>query len=75
MKIAVGNDHRGVAVKHRLVGLLKELGHEVALCGPADRIKGMLDRWIDAGKKHHVGSMNLGAGQPEALRIVAEAVL
>ena len=33
MKIAVGNDHRGVAVKHRLVGLLKELGHEVADMG------------------------------------------
>jgi ribose 5-phosphate isomerase B len=28
MKIAVGNDHRGVSVKQRLVGLLKELGHE-----------------------------------------------
>jgi ribose 5-phosphate isomerase B len=29
MKIAVGNDHRGVTVKQRLLGLLKELGHEV----------------------------------------------
>ena len=29
MKIAVGNDHRGVIVKQRLVGLLKELGHTV----------------------------------------------
>lgn len=29
MKIAVGNDHRGVAVKQRVVGLLTELGHEV----------------------------------------------
>ena len=29
MKIAVGNDHRGVTVKQRLVGLLKELGHDV----------------------------------------------
>ncbi len=29
MKIAVGNDHRGVTVKQRLVGLLKELGHQV----------------------------------------------
>jgi ribose 5-phosphate isomerase B len=29
MKVAVGNDHRGVAVKHRVVGLLVELGHEV----------------------------------------------
>ncbi len=38
MKIAVGNDHRGVAVKIRLVGLLKELGHEVndlGACSPA----------------------------------------
>jgi ribose 5-phosphate isomerase B len=29
MKIAVGNDHRGVSVKQRVVGLLKELGHDV----------------------------------------------
>jgi ribose 5-phosphate isomerase B len=29
MKIAVGNDHRGVNVKQRLVGLLRDLGHEV----------------------------------------------
>ena len=38
MKIALGNDHRGVSVKHRLLGLLKELGHEVndlGACSPA----------------------------------------
>ncbi|HEX4609987.1 MAG TPA: ribose 5-phosphate isomerase B [Urbifossiella sp.] len=29
MRIAVGSDHRGVAVKHRVVNLLRELGHEV----------------------------------------------
>jgi ribose 5-phosphate isomerase B len=29
MKVAVGNDHRGVVVKQRVVGLLTELGHEV----------------------------------------------
>jgi ribose 5-phosphate isomerase B len=29
MKVAVGNDHRGLAVKQRVVGLLAELGHEV----------------------------------------------
>jgi ribose 5-phosphate isomerase B len=29
MKIAVGNDHRGVGVKQRVLGLLAELGHEV----------------------------------------------
>jgi len=29
MRVAVGNDHRGVGVKHRVVALLRELGHEV----------------------------------------------
>ena len=33
MKIAVGNDHRGVTVKQRVVGLLNELGHEVSDLG------------------------------------------
>ena len=33
MKIAVGNDHRGVVVKQRLAGLLQELGHEVTDLG------------------------------------------
>lgn len=28
MKIAVGNDHRGVGIKHRLLALIKDLGHE-----------------------------------------------
>lgn len=35
MKIAVGNDHRGVGVKHRILGLLAELGHEVIDYGAA----------------------------------------
>ena len=29
MKIAFGNDHRGVGVKTRVVGLLRDLGHEI----------------------------------------------
>ena len=33
MKIAVGNDHRGSAVKQRVIGLLAELGHEVVDLG------------------------------------------
>lgn len=33
MKIAVGNDHRGVSVKQRVAGLLAELGHEVVDVG------------------------------------------
>lgn len=30
MKIALGSDHRGFTVKHRLVGVLEKLGHEVS---------------------------------------------
>lgn len=35
MKIAVGNDHRGTVVKQRILGLLHELGYEVADFGAA----------------------------------------
>ena len=34
MKIALGNDHRGVGVTQRVAGLLVELGHEVCDLGP-----------------------------------------
>jgi len=34
MKIAVGSDHRGVAVKQRIVPLLRQSGHEVIDVGP-----------------------------------------
>jgi ribose 5-phosphate isomerase B len=33
MRIAIGGDHRGVDAKARLVGTLKELGHEVVDVG------------------------------------------
>jgi ribose 5-phosphate isomerase B len=33
MKIAVGNDHRGVAFKQRLLGVCAELGHQVTDLG------------------------------------------
>jgi ribose 5-phosphate isomerase B len=33
MKVAVGNDHRGLPVKQRVVRLLAELGHEVVDLG------------------------------------------
>src|SRR3954452_2521912 len=34
MKIAIGSDHRGLAVKQRVVLLLQQLGHEVIDVGP-----------------------------------------
>jgi ribose 5-phosphate isomerase B len=33
MRIAIGNDHRGVAAKLRLAGLLERMGHVVTDCG------------------------------------------
>ena len=34
MKIAIGSDHRGLAVKQRVVPFLQQLGHEVMDVGP-----------------------------------------
>jgi ribose 5-phosphate isomerase B len=34
MKIAVGSDHRGVAVRLRIIPFLQQLGHEVVDFGP-----------------------------------------
>jgi ribose 5-phosphate isomerase B len=33
MRIAIGSDHRGVASRRRMIGLLERLGHEVVDCG------------------------------------------
>lgn len=33
MRIAIGSDHRGLAARKRVVGLLERLGHETIDCG------------------------------------------
>jgi ribose 5-phosphate isomerase B len=33
MRIAIGSDHRGLAARKRVIGLLERLGHEVTDCG------------------------------------------
>ena len=48
-----------------------ELVDAIALVGPPERIRERLARW----KKIPVGTLCIGAGQPEALRILAEEVL
>jgi alkanesulfonate monooxygenase SsuD/methylene tetrahydromethanopterin reductase-like flavin-dependent oxidoreductase (luciferase family) len=48
---------------------------EVALVGSEGRIRDRLKAWKEAGKQTHVGSMLVGGGQPELLRILAEEVL
>jgi F420-dependent oxidoreductase-like protein len=48
---------------------------DIALVGPAERIRDRLEAWKEAGRNGHVGSLLLGAGQPEALRLLAGLVL
>ena len=42
------------------------------LVGPAARIRDRAQRWIEAGKKGHVGSMLVGAKDPKAIALLAE---
>ena len=51
-----------------------ELVDDVALVGPEARIRDRLQRWKEAGKKRHVGSMLIGGGGP-ALEVLAEELL
>ncbi len=52
-----------------------QLVDDIALVGPAARIRDHAQRWIAAGKRGHVGSMLMGSRQVEALRLMAEIVL
>jgi len=52
-----------------------ELVDEVALVGPAARVRDRLQAWKDAGAKGHVGSLLAAGASPEALRLLAEEVL
>ncbi len=52
-----------------------ELVDACHLAGPRERIIDRLQAWKQAGSKRHVGSMLIGAGSPEALRVLAEEIL
>jgi len=52
-----------------------ELVDACHLVGPRERILDRLQAWKQAGSKRHVGSMLIGAGSPDALRMLAEEVL
>ena len=52
-----------------------ELVDAVALVGPKERIRDRLAAWKEAGDKKQVGAMLLGASSPEAMELVAEAML
>jgi len=48
---------------------------DIALVGPADRIRDRLQAWKQAGAKRHVGSLLAGTGDVNALRVLAEEIL
>jgi F420-dependent oxidoreductase-like protein len=52
-----------------------ELVDEIALIGPADRIKERAQAWKKAADKNHVGTLLFNVQQPELLPILAEAFL
>ena len=52
-----------------------ELVDAVHLVGSADKIRERLQAWKEAGRRGEVGTMLLGAHQPEALELVAEEML
>jgi F420-dependent oxidoreductase-like protein len=52
-----------------------ELVDDVHLVGPKERIRERLGAWKQAGEKGQVGTMMIGAGQPEALELLAEEML
>ena len=52
-----------------------ELLDEVALVGPADRIRERLSRWKDAGSRGEVGSMLIGSHDPAVLELLAKEML
>ena len=66
--LAGKKDEAAMAVPDQLVD-------EIALVGSSDRIRDRAQRWIDAGKKHHVGSMLIGTAQIEAMQLMAELML
>jgi alkanesulfonate monooxygenase SsuD/methylene tetrahydromethanopterin reductase-like flavin-dependent oxidoreductase (luciferase family) len=51
-----------------------ELVDQVALCGPADRIRDRLGAWKDAAAKGQIGTLLVGGGS-DAIRLMAEELL
>jgi F420-dependent oxidoreductase-like protein len=52
-----------------------ELVEEVALAGPAERIRARLAAWREAGRRGQVNSLLAGGASIEALRLLAEELL
>ena len=61
MRIAVGSDHRGVASRLRLIGLLERLGNEVVDCGShGEEAVDYPDIAADVARRVSTGSVDRG---------------
>ena len=61
MRIAVGSDHRGVASRLRLIGLLERLGNEVIDCGShGEEAVDYPDIAADVARRVSTGSVDRG---------------
>ncbi len=74
MRVYLGSDHAGFALKARLLGRLRELGHELVDCGPPAERPGddyppyvMLAAFRTAGDAGSVGIVIGGSGNGEAM--------
>jgi len=61
MRVAIGSDHRGVAARQRLSGILGRMGHEVIDCGTHDeRSVDYPDIAADVGRRVAAGTVERG---------------
>jgi alkanesulfonate monooxygenase SsuD/methylene tetrahydromethanopterin reductase-like flavin-dependent oxidoreductase (luciferase family) len=61
--------------KEAIAAVPNELVDAVHLVGSEGKIRDRLQAWKEAGKRGEVGTLLLGAMQPEAFTIVAEELL
>ncbi len=66
--LAGNKEEAAAAVPDKLVD-------EVAMCGPKERIIELAQDWKEAGRKKHVGTLMVTAGQHEVLELMAETFL
>jgi len=61
MRIAIGSDHRGVAARKRLIGLMERLGHDVIDCGShGEEAVDYPDIAADVARRVSAGSVDRG---------------
>ena len=61
--------------KEAMAAVPNELVDAVHLVGSKDKIRDRLQAWKEGNARGEIGTMQIGAGQPEALQLVAEEML